>query len=845
MFVLLSQLAEAKTILYVANSSTDTPCSTLQTADSLYCTRLANLGYDVKVINELHARDSSSTWNEYADSSDMIFLGSNILDMAKINKSRNAFCGNVSSKNKPLFTAFVNTWRSTPDIEGCAFYLNLVSSNFSDNKCSTKTFKIAKSGFITEGFDVDENLTIYPSPKVAKIYDVSNGGWITAECIPPNSSIDFYPVLYTSSNGVFWGLDEPSSFSNNTWGIFDRTILNLLNDTNWQVNASALPSVASINQDILIIANITQIGKPIVGTVNYTVDSSTGSMNYDGFWKSILRFAEARQYNLNITAYSKSLRGYFNLPISVGNLMVNIISGNFKPNSNYVVSANIQGATQAYYRILNPSDYSVLINGNLNCANDICNGTIDSMPDTNSLLLEVTASGSSVGGNLKTITKETLATDKNVYKPGDVISVDFFSSETLNQVNLTIIRPDGTNEISQLPMSLISANHWNKNYSLGTSSYNGTWIIKVKTNKGDYNKSIDVIAWNPFAYLNKNVFNVFENLVLTAGTTNAYSSNLDINVLADVTEPDGSKLSIGNSTMKGNSNYNFYYLIPKGYPSGLSTIKISFKDSDNRSSNLYLNFSTNITLLQPSLFVTPSTIAVTTIPGRLIEETVSLENIAQINATNIFTNVSGLNIAIEGPSFLEATKKADFKLKINTYGLSEGTYAGNVNFYSQVGEGEVSVSLEILGDIASQASQKYSEITLLENNLTYLSKMWINTTDASRLLNETKNILNETILDYNNENYAGAKATFEEASSKVTELETTVSNLYTKLPDYSFIVWDFAAAVVVIIITITIIKIKGRRKKVKAKKKKVPKEEPPKEEVYFEPKGGEYRTEYY
>jgi hypothetical protein len=113
------------------------------------------------------------------------------------------------------------------------------------------------------------------------------------------------------------------------------------------------------------------------------------------------------------------------------------------------------------------------------------------------------------------------------------------------------------------------------------------------------------------------------------------------------------------------------------------------------------------------------------------------------------------------------------------------------------------------------------------------------------LLNRTKAILNETIKEFYKENYANAKAKFEEASVKATELEATVSGLYGKLPDYSFIIWDFAAVVVIIIVTVTIIKIKGRRKKLKVVKKKIPKEEPKKEEVYFEPKGGEYRTEYY
>lgn len=849
LFVLISQLAEAKTILYVTNASTDTPCSALQATDSLYCNRLTNLGYNIKVINELHAKDNSTTWNEYADSSDMIFLGSNSVDMANKNKSRNVFCGNISSKNKPLFFTTVNTWTSkTDNVEGCAFYpVNIVSFNYSNNKCSTKTFKIAKSGFITEGFSVDENITIYSTPKIAKIYNISNGGWITTECIPPNGSIDFYPILYTNDRGVFWGLDEPLSFSNITWDIFDRTVLYLMNDTIWSITAFTLPSISSINQDVLIFSNITQQGKAVTGIVNYTVDGLAGSMYYDGLWKSIVKLSQEKQYELNITAYSKSMRGSLSLPLIIGSLNVEITSGNFKPNLNYFVSAKTQGATTASYRILNPFTYSTLGNGTLICENNICNGNVGSMPDMNSLILEVTASGNGkVGGIFKNITKETLSTDKNIYKPGETIKIDFFSSEPLTFVNLTIVRPDGTKEIpSPIQMDKISTNYWNKNYSLGISSYNGTYVVIVKTIKGDYNKSFDVIAWNSFAYLNKKNFDIFENLILTVGTTESYSSSLDINVSSEITKPDGSKIPLGNSNVKGNGMYNFYYLIPRDYPSGLSIIKISFKDSINRSSILYQNFSTNVTPLQPSLFATPSTISIMTVEGKTVRKNITLQNSAQINATNVISNVSESFITVTGPSFIEPGKSVVKIIKINTAKLSEGTYSERVFFYSQVGDTEVSINLDIIGDLSIQASQKYEELASIENNLTYLSKRWINTTDALKLLNETRAILNETIREYKNANYENAKAKFEEASAKITELETSVNNLYGKMPDFSYIIWYFALAVVVIIITITIIKIRGRRKKVKVKRKEIPKVEPKKEEVYFEPKGGEYRTEYY
>jgi len=844
MVILLSQLAEAKTILYVTNAPTDTPCSSLPASDLLYCNRMANLGYTVKVINEMHAKDNSSTWNEYVETSDAIFLGSNTANMANKKKFRDAFCGNISSKNKPLFFTSVNNWIFKPDTEGCSIFLNVVNSNFSDNRCNTKAFKVAKSGFITEGLNLDENITIYPSAKAVKFYNTSNEGWIAAECVPLNAPIDFYPVIYADDRNVFWGLDEPSSFSNVTWEIFERTVLNLMNDTNWTMSALVLPSLATINQEVLIVANITQIGKPVKGNVNFTADDLSGSMSYDGFWKSKINFTKIKTYDLNITAYSKSLRGYLSLPVSVGNLLVNITSGGFKPNSNYFINSTVSGATRASYRILNPLNYSLMLEGNLNCSENICSGNVDNMPDTNSLLLEVTAVGDGIGGTWKLIPKEIVSTDKNVYKPGNTIKIDFFSLNPLTKVNFTILRPDKSKEIpSPLPMDMITSTYWSKNYTLSTASLNGTYIITVKTPFGDYNKTVDVIAWNPFAYLNKNTFEIFENLVLTVGTAESYSNSLDINISAEITTPEKSSVALGETSIKGNSLYNFSYLIPKGYPTGLSTIKISFKDSNNRSYTLNLNFSTNMTTLEPSLFVTPSTILVTSVPGYTIEKTITIENTAKMDATNILKNVSGIEMTLTAPSSLKAGDKTQARILINTYGMSEGTYTGYINLYSQVGDAEIVIMLDLVGDFALKASEKYAELSLIENNITYLEKLWSNTTNAMVLLNETKDILNETIREYQKGNYEIAKTKFEEASNKFTELETEVNNLYENLPDNSYIIWDFALAIVIVIIIITAFKIKGRRKRQKIKK--AVKAEPKKEEIFFEPKGGEYRTEYY
>ena len=840
--LLFVQLAEAKTILYITNTSTDTPCSSMQTIDSLYCNRLVSLGYDVKVINDLHVRDNSTTWNEYAASADAMFLGSNNIDMANKSKYRDVFCGNISSKNKPVFTTSVNTW-SYNDIEGCAFFLGLVNSNYSNNMCSTKSFKIAKTGFITEGYDLEQNITVYPANDVAKIYNLSSEGWLKAECIPPNSSIEFYPVLSASSRGVFWGMDNPSTFSSAAWGVFERTVLYMMNDSSWSVNAFALPSTSTVNSDVLIVANVTQNGKPINGTVNFTAGNLTGNLSYDGLWKSLVNFNEAKQYNIAIAAYSKSLRGSFGLPLNVGNSIINITSGNFVPNSNYIVKANVPDSS-ASYRILDPFNYTVIIYGSMLCSNGVCTANVNSMPNANSLILEITSPN---GGSLKIITKEntSLSTDKDVYKPGDVMKVYFYSADALNQVNLTIIRPDGSKETpSPLQMDNTSLNYWNKFYTLGANSYNGTWIINVKTSKGEYNKSVEVVSWKPFAYLNKNNYNAFDNLILTFGTTDAYSSSLDIFVSTTLTDPEGNKIPLGDASIKGNSNYNLSYHITDDYPTGLSTIEIDFKDATNRTSSLFLNFTTNITTMQPSLFATPSTISIMSIKGKTIEKNITLENGAVFDAKDITANASGINMTITKPPFIKAKSNATAKIRIRTSGLSEGDYSGSVYFSSSVGDASVAVVLTIIGDLSSQASTKYDEVAALEDNITYLNKMWINTTDAEKLLNETKAILNATIRDYENGNYESAKAEFEQASVKTTELQTSISKLYTQLPDYSFIIWYFALAVVIVIVIITFVKVRGRKKKQRVVRK-VPKPEPKKEETYYEPKGGEYRTEYY
>lgn len=854
-FILLAQMAEAKTILYVTNAPTDSSCSMLSTLDYPYCKRLTDLGYNVRVINELHVKDNTTTWNSYVSDSDMIFLGDVSLDMVNKSKFQDSFCKNIGSllTNRTLFATFKNTWiNKTKNIEGCAFYssIKLVSFSYGDNNCSKKTFKVAKEGFVTEGYKIGDNVDFYSINKGIRIYDVSDGAWFSAECVI-NGTIDFYPVIFSSSKGVFWGLDD-SNLTQDGWESFDRIIFNTIGYTPWSINPIIIPSTATKNQNILVLANVTQLGLPVNGTVNLTADSSGGSMFYEnGFWKYNLNLSEERQYSLNINAYFESiLRGTATITYNVGSLKVDIISGNYVPNEDYVITTKIYlNSTQtvnAFYKVYD-SKYSTVFTGTLSCFNNnVCNATIIGMPDLGNVTLDVAISVSGkVGGNSKAISEESLiTTDKDVYKPGDTIQIDFFPSEAITNANLTIINPDGSKQTpSAILLEKISPTHWKKLYSLGMTISNGTYIASIETPKGEYNKTFDVVVWKSYAFLNKYLFYGGEALELTAGITDApLGTNISIDV--EITDSFQTKVFTKSGYIIGGT-YKTSYTIPNDYKNGTSNVIIKLKDTNNRTSTLYLNFSVN-SVLQPSLLVSPTTISETTVTGKTIEKTIGIENSADIDApltVDVSDSLKGIVKIIAQPPVIKAHGRSDVKIRIDTGSLKDTTKTGTINLNSRVGNEKVNVNLEIIGDLSTQASLRLTYVSSLEKNITDLKSAGVNVTEASELVSQIKTVLSDVRLSYVNGNYATAKAKLADANSKISQLEVIVNGLYTKIPDNSYIIWEFAIAIVSVIILLTVIKY---RKKIKSLfKKEKPKKEEEEEVIYFKPRGGHYRTEYY
>ena len=242
-FLLFIPLASAaKTIVFITNSTTDSPCYELEGDEVDYCSHLESMGYNIKVINENHVAQDTSTWRNYVAESQMIFLGSiskRMVCTEQISECiyRDDFCGNIAyyitpqpgegipfGRDKELFATGINTvYDTVNEIKGCVFEpINLVNWDLSNNECpGKKTLKVDKEGFITENYEKGDYVQFYYDPHPVRIHKISNGGWFTAECTP--DGIGFYPVINSSSRGVFWGLDNTDDFTIDAWDVFDRS----------------------------------------------------------------------------------------------------------------------------------------------------------------------------------------------------------------------------------------------------------------------------------------------------------------------------------------------------------------------------------------------------------------------------------------------------------------------------------------------------------------------------------------------------------------------------------------------------------------------------------------------
>jgi hypothetical protein len=318
--------------------------------------------------------------------------------------------------------------------------------------------------------------------------------------------------------------------------------------------------------------------------------------------------------------------------------------------------------------------------------------------------------------------KAEVTTDKELYKPGETVKIELFSSEPLNNVELSIIKPNGNLETSKTSMKNISLNHWGYNHTLKTSALNGTYIIKIKAFQGgtlinastpiiEFNKTFDVLAWKANAYLNKHFFAPGNTLNLTFLITDKYSDKLTFDVFYSLKDPlENEVVNYSLTLTEANKGFLEIYDIPENYTFGTSNITIKITDSDKRTAMLNLSFYVGEVLsLSPKYINETST-------GEVSERIIILENLGDsdinIERIEISKNLENIVSIKQRPYLILPKDKATMKIEIDTTNLGEGSYNGVINVYSNETKIPVYINLEVSSPVIEQRElpENYSYI---------------------------------------------------------------------------------------------------------------------------------------
>lgn len=635
----------------------------LDSSERAFCYRLnTTLQYPVYLIWENEVKSNSSDWRNYANISSMIFFGNVSTSSVDITQDRNIFCGNVSAMMTPqrrVFATFKSAYKDmSKSLLGCAFSnpINLVSYGLDNNTCSYSVFQKIKDGYITEGFP--NQIGMSSQSRIMVHGNADEGlGWVgAAACQPPGNAAGTYSVVNTSSKGAFWGLDKATLLTDDGWTIFDRTVLEVMNDTTWDVTPYVIPENATTNDTVWLIANILERGKPVSdGPVNFSVSGSVwGNLSFlnNYWWNTTSMFPNPNSYSIRINAR----RGNATLNLPVGNMTVNISSNNYFPNTYYTIKATTWSGSNpinpafgtAYYKIWNMSEPTILKSGTLDCTLNSCERVINTS-DWDSFVLEVTAYNSSTyfGGSLRIInvTAEiggNLTTNKSTYKPTEMMVTSLKTGQDLTSADMMIVRPDGTNETpSPIPMyNQSNYSYWLDNYTFGAAAPNGTYTIYVRGFVGSqfasFNDTVDVVPYNVLAsLLNKTNYNVGDNLTAKVQITDAYSGNVNISVVMSIIDPQSNVTQIGSALISGSNQYNATFKIPSNFSAGNYNLNIYLNDSDNRAFSTNLSFTVNNT---GAITITPSFWNITAATD---SKTFVINNTGPTTLSNMTLTVSG------------------------------------------------------------------------------------------------------------------------------------------------------------------------------------------------------------
>lgn len=394
-FIFIIPFASAKSVLYISSANcvhSPLGCGCLGAEDKLFCEKIKELGYDVVIITEEDVRYKNEIWKFDIKESNLIFLGSVSEDILNRSKYRNDFCKNIDESKRKLFASFLNTFKSG-DIQGCAFDWNCIGKIEDNNTKTSKDIWMTQTDFITKNYDLLNPYNAYSEETAIKVHNESGS-------IGVHRGEGFYAALTACEQGIFWGLDKPSKFTNVSWDLFKRAVLYSMNDHLWNITMFTIPEYPNANQSFWVFAKVFDRGVEVkegnIASAFGDIEKSMAWSNETGYWES---------RSMEITGSGKlkikTDGGDLEKDIKHGALNIDIISGVYIPGQTYTIKANIADGTAAYK--IWDSDLEIRKQGELKAKDGVYTADVQ-LGSWGELILEVDAvSGERVGGSFKKI----------------------------------------------------------------------------------------------------------------------------------------------------------------------------------------------------------------------------------------------------------------------------------------------------------------------------------------------------------------------------------------------------------------------------------------------------------
>jgi len=176
-------------------------------------------------------------------------------------------------------------------------------------------------------------------------------------------------------------------------------------------------------------------------------------------------------------------------------------------------------------------------------------------------------------------------------------------------------------------------------------------------------------------------------------------------------------------------------------------------------------------------------------------------------------------------------------IEINAANLQTISYTGTIGVNSSVGNLYITLNLQIIKNIGTEATALSTKLDSLKANITALEKKGKDVSELNSKYNSTKTKITNAKTSYDSADYQNAQTYYQQASAGYDDLKDSIDTLENEKTNYSGIIWIVAIIIIIAIVSIAFYKYKD---KIFSMFKKQPKEE---EEYTTAP--GDYRTEYY